>query len=259
MWTADHLQRAITTLGADADFYFSDQEISGLTAHATNFQALCQKSGAPEFRKSGLPKNIVAPGSSPPLIKPRQTEGSYSFVEREGLTALLKQFLPHLSTTVIRASQLGFIRFCCDLKHSGEDYLYFLMLANSARVLCYSTFVGVRRGRGVNMFHGALSWENPNSFGVVVDALRSFLFARALLNLDANQRELLERRIGYRRLEVVARCLSDLRRFRLPAMHVVLRADPFLVVLLPLLATQAVWRKACGKPIPDYLRAIESP
>jgi succinoglycan biosynthesis protein ExoW len=259
IWAPDHLQRAITTLGADADFYFSDQEITGLTEHRTHFQALRLQSGIPEFRRCGLPKNIAVRRFEQPIISPREPEGSYVFHEKEGLTSLIRSFLPHLSVTVIRARYLAHIRFHTELRHSGEDYLYFLMLANAARKVCYSNHVGAIRGRGVSVFHDAISWENPKSFAIVLDALRCFLLARTSLDLNAAQRELLDRRISFRRLELIARSLSDVRRLKLPAVHLVFRADPGLVIRSPLLVAQALWRKTRGKPIPDHLRASELP
>jgi succinoglycan biosynthesis protein ExoW len=254
-WAQDHLERALCALGTWADFYFSDQENTQLTRQTTHFDAL-----RAQLRDSGgvdasTPEFLTTQRNS----SPQDCDRAYLMTRNEGLTALLRWFLPHLSVTVIRARRLGQIRFCEDLKSSGEDYLYFLMLADNARKLCCSTRVGVRRGRGVNIFHDSLSWDNPSSFGVVLDALRSFLIARSRLHLDPIQKKLLARRIAFRRLELVARCLADVRRRRSPALHLAFRADPTVAFLFPYLSAMAVWRKALGKPIPDYLRAIESP
>jgi succinoglycan biosynthesis protein ExoW len=254
-WAQDHLERALCALGTWADFYFSDQENSQLTRQSTHFDALRAQLRDSANADVSAPEFLTTPRDS----SPQDCERAYLLPRSDGLAALLRWFLPHLSVTVIRARRLGQIRFCEDLKSSGEDYLYFLMLADGARMLSCSTRVGVHRGRGVNIFHDSLSWDNPKSFGVVLDALRSFLIARSRLHLDPPQKKLLERRIAFRRLELVARCLADIRRRRPPALRLAFRADPAIAYLFPYLSALAVWRKALGKPIPDYLRAIESP
>jgi succinoglycan biosynthesis protein ExoW len=256
LWAPDHLQRALTTLGDDADFYFSDQLTASLSEHSTYFEGLCVQSGD-QFGESKLPRHLVAPYSSEPVIAPHGPEGSFGFIGREGLTILIRSFLPHISCTVIRAPRLGHLRFRTDLRNAGEDYLYFLMLADGARKVCYSNRIGAIRGHGISIFHSSVSWDNDRSWFILADNLMCLLHARAVLNLDEHQIAILERRISFRRLEMVARSLSDVRRLKLPPLYQIFQTDPGLIVRIPLLLVQALWRKAHKKPVADHLRANE--
>jgi succinoglycan biosynthesis protein ExoW len=257
LWVPDHLQRALTTLGDDADFYFSDQQTASLGGHSTYFEGLCKQFSGSNFGDSKLPSPLVAPDLRAPVIAPYGPEGSFEFLGRDGLTILIRSFLPHISCTVIRARRLGHLRFRADLKNAGEDYLYFLMLADAARKVCYSNRVGAIRGHGVNMFHSSVSWTNDRSWFILADNLRCLLYARAILSLDAHQAAILDRRISFRRLEMAARALSDMRRFKLPPLDRIFQADQGLFVRFPLLLVRALWRKAHRKPVADYLRASE--
>lgn len=257
LWAPDHLQRAVTTLSDDGDFYFSDQQTASLDQHVSYFEGLCLQSGGPEFAQSKLPKHLVAPDSRPPVIARHGPEGSYEFIGREGLTVLIRSFLPHISCTVIRARSLRHIRFRTDLKNSGEDYLYFLMLADAARKVGYSNCIGAIRGHGVNIFHSAVSWNNARSWFILADNLMCLFHAKAVLSLDEHQHAILNRRISFRRLEIVARSLSDLRRLKLPPFHLIFRTDPGLMPRFPLLLVQALWRKALRQLVANHLGASD--
>jgi succinoglycan biosynthesis protein ExoW len=261
-WAPDHLDRAITTLGADADFYFSDQSLGKPTPCATRFQCICAEHGSPEFGESGLPVSIVARDAANPVISRRGLDGSYTFSDREGLTALLRSFLPHMSSTVIRASKLGHVRFQADLRRAGEDYLYLLVLANLAREVCYSGHVGVSRGRGVGMYHSALAWDDSRSLDIVFDNYRCLLLAKDKLICSGNQSKILARRISFRRLELAARLASEFGRAKFVnpgILRAIMRTDPTFMFLFPFLVAQALVRKILRKPIVDYLRAGELP
>jgi succinoglycan biosynthesis protein ExoW len=262
-WAPDHLNRAITTLGADGDFYFSDQRLGNLSAYLTRFQELCAEYESPEFERSGLPVSIVARDAANPAIYCSGPDGSYTFANREeGLTALLRCFLPHMSSSVIRASKLGHLRFRSDLRSAGEDYLYFLMLANSARKMCYSRHVGVARGRGISMYHNAVAWDDPHSLDIAIDNSRSLLLAKANLSCSGVQGRILNQRISFRRLELTARAISEFKKGRLfsaKSLWRIVWTDPALPALFPLLCFQALVRRIRRKPITDYLRVRELP
>jgi succinoglycan biosynthesis protein ExoW len=259
-WAPDHLDRAIRTLGTDADFYFSDQSLGKFGPQATRFQCICAEQGSPEFGESSLPVSIVARDAANPVISRRGLDGSYVFKEREGLTALLRSFLPHISSTVIRASKLGHVRFRPDLRSAGEDYLYFLELANLAREVCYSRYQGVSRGSGISMYQSMVAWDDPRSLDIVFDNYRCLLLAKGSLVCSGDQAKILNRRISFRRLELAARLAAEFYRakFVSPAsLRAIMRTDPMLVFLFPFLNVEALVRRALGKPIADYLRAKE--
>jgi succinoglycan biosynthesis protein ExoW len=257
-WVPDHLERALATLGEDGDFYFCDQRDAIQSQQwvlATRFQALCAQDE--EFQHCGLPRVIAAPQKSDSILTACDVNGSYRFMRREGLTSLLRTFLAHISATVIRNKTLGHIRFDRALESSGEDYLYFLMLANIAKDIRYSKHCGVNRGVGVSMFQSMLSWDNPASIKIIVDALRVFILARAILDLDENQKRILDKRISFRRLEATARVLADLRKLKRPAISSLVKADRAIIWRLPIITIQAVLRKLLAKPISEYLRTSE--
>lgn len=261
-WAPDHLDRAIATLGADADFYFSDQSLGESAPYATRFQCICAEHGSPEFEESGLPVSIVARDAANPVISRRGLDGSYTFRDREGLTALLRSFLPHISSTVIRASKLGHVRFQADLRRAGEDYLYLLALANLARKVCYSRHVGVSRGRGISIYHAKLAWDDSRSLDIVFDNYRCLLLAKDELICSEDQGKILARRIAFRRLELAARLASEFSRAKFVnpgILRAIVQTDPTFMFLFPVLTAQALIRKALRKPIVDYLRADELP
>lgn len=257
-WVPDHLERALATLGEDRNFYFSDQEITGLTNYATHFESLRSLSGEKEALFCGLPRAIVVANNADVCIR-SPLENSFVFDGTTGLTALLRAFLPHISVTVIRKKPLGNVRFCVSLRHSGEDYLYFLLLANRTTNVCYSRRAGVVRGRGVSIFHDAVSWDSPQSVFVVSDALKCFLLAKKSLNLNKTQHVILQKRLHFRRLEAVSRLLADIRRSKICLANVraILGADTSLIVRAPYLACIAVWRKLNNLPVSDHMRSSE--
>jgi succinoglycan biosynthesis protein ExoW len=261
-WAFDHLDRAVATLGTDADFYFSDQKLGELNARATHFRLVCAEHGCPEFECSGLPTNLVARDPANPAIFRDGPSGSYAFSNNGGLTTLLRSFLSHMSTTVIRTERLGHIRFRTDLRAAGEDYLYFLQLASLARKVCYSRHAGVERGRGVSIYQYALSWSDPRSLPITLDNYRCFLLARKELKCNDLQTRILDRRLAFRRLELAARLISELKRTKSLSPKIIgrmVRADPTLIPRLPFLYVQALVRRALKKPITDHERASELP
>jgi succinoglycan biosynthesis protein ExoW len=261
-WLPDHLDRAIRTLGNDADFYFSDQMLGPLGSDSSHFQKICWEHGSEPFRDSALPFSIVARDPANPIISPIAPDGSFTFRQQEGLTAFLRSFLPHISTTVIRAGTLGCVRFRTDLRNAGEDYLYFLELASTARTVRFSRHIGVIRGKGVSIYHGASSWDDPRSVDVTLDNYRCLLIAKRILTLTLPQQSIINRRISFRRLELVARLASQFNKGTgnsLKAVWAVMRAHPVIVLLFPFLCIDLLIRRLRGRHIVDRLRANELP
>jgi succinoglycan biosynthesis protein ExoW len=259
-WTADHLVRAIETLRDDADFYFSDQGMGELSPYDTHFAEVCAEHGSVAFQQSGLPAGIVASDPRNPIIVPRGPDGSYLFRHEHALTALLRSFLPHISCTVIRAATVGNIRFSTDLRTAGEDYLYFLTLANLARQTCYSMHVGVQRGRGVSIYYESFSWNTPRSLNSTLDNYVCLLLAKRTLRLNLDQAQILAQRVAFRRLELTARIAAELKRWRFPARDIwraILRYDPMFILVFPLLAIRVLQRLLVGRPIADRARGTE--
>ena len=261
-WSPDHLDHALTTLEDDADFYFSDQSIGMLSGHATHFEELCFQVGGPKFETSGLPAKIVARSIASPVISALKVPGSYVFKEDEGLGTLLRIFLPHISTSVIRFPNLALMRFRTDLRAAGEDYFYFLTVAACARKVCFSNHIGAIRGRGVSMYRDALDWDDPRSLNIILDNYRSLRLANKTLNLSATQRRIIKRRISFRRLEFVARLASDVKAKKSidrASLLSIIQADPLLLPLTPFILAHSFVRRARGKPIVDHMRVNELP
>ena len=261
-WVEDHLDRAIKTLGAEADFYFSNQATSSIGDNISRFEEICLEYASRPFGDTRLPASIVARDPSNPIISPIGPEGSYSFQNGEALTALLRSFLPHMSTTVIRASTLGHVRFQADLRSAGEDYLYFLSLAGIAKEVRFSKHVGAIRGRGVSVYHGALAWEDPRSVNTILDNYRCLLIAKKNILLSPIQQNIINRRISFRRLELVARLASQFNKDKMINLRIcqtVMRADPNVILLFPLFFAQLVIRRLRHQQFIDGQRADELP
>lgn len=148
-WEERHVARALTLLGDGRDHFFEDHT-RGTHVQASNYF-----------------------GESPTIVawlgdiehSPFESIGDHAYAFRRStpLRPFLEDYLSQTSTVVYRHAPLKHLRFDPSLRTAGEDLLFWFELAHHARGSCFSTSVGAHCGQGVNIFHGAQTWDAPTA------------------------------------------------------------------------------------------------
>jgi succinoglycan biosynthesis protein ExoW len=138
-WAHNHLRNAVRALGEGYDFYFSDYFQLGQSISA--------------FRRTAALE----------LGRHRRLSGG-PFYEFRGdmFTQVLTANLIGTSTVVYRRDAFPGIRFEEDYSHAGEDYLFWLEVANRTQRIVFSTETECRYGEGVNIYSGS-RWGSEGS------------------------------------------------------------------------------------------------
>lgn len=155
-WVGDHLARAVATLSAGFNAYFSNLFHLGDTTN--------------EFEKAKRiqPLDHPAIGDDPTL---RAYLGD--MVHQISTANVI--FMPSL---VIDVASLGQARFPLAHRHGGGDYLYWMDLIHHGARFAFSTAPEVRCGQGINMWYGS-GWGTDGFAMRIVDEAR---FRRTVLN-----------------------------------------------------------------------------
>jgi succinoglycan biosynthesis protein ExoW len=169
MWPASHLVRAIEALDNGFDFYFTDNRREGhheshfhspfLAQTATFLDQSPQRTGLLE-----IPRDLMI-----------------------GLT--LSEFPCQASTVVYRRSIIDGLRFDTDLRHSGEDVLFFACLIAAAKRVCIDLDSMVQCGGGINIYFSNLDWNSKKHLSIKVDSLVTRRRIAERLSLSDRNRE----------------------------------------------------------------------
>ncbi len=239
VWQPDHLQDAIDALGQDCDFYFCDHRSPG--NGISYFEELRE-----EQARYRLPQAFVpTPASTGADDEPRIYLGG-----KAATLALVRRYLAHTSTIVFRREPMSAIRFFEKLRFAGEDYLFSLELGHAARKTCCSLALNVCRGKGIDLYMGAVARSHPDNPKLVLDNLRCFIRAKALLGKDTALREAVDRRIKVYRTEFIWVTLRQFLlsfRFDFRTINSAYRADSSLLLLAPALMIRATGARLIGR------------
>jgi succinoglycan biosynthesis protein ExoW len=158
-WVPDHLARALTALGGDHDFYFSDHYQLNQTVSA--------------FRRAGR----IAPEAHPALA------GADDLHAYRGdmFDQILSGNIIGTSTVVFRHAPLAGLRFREEFVYAGEDYLFWLELSQRTSRIAFSARCECVYGAGVNIFSGS-GWGSAASLSRLHHEMK---FQRALPRLFA--------------------------------------------------------------------------
>lgn len=175
-WHLNHLQAAISCLGQDYDYYFSNHNRHSFEDGATYFQ---RSSKISEWLRlqDGSPFEATAEPHIFTLTKARQ------------FSAFMEDYLSQTSTVVYRHATLGHVRFDTSLRTAGEDLLFWLTLGRLARRVVLNTEASVSCGSGVNIFHATLDWNHPDTPSRFAYQLMLWTYVRQRFDLtdaDAN-------------------------------------------------------------------------
>jgi len=133
-WTPDHLARAICALEAGYDFYFADHFQLGQTVSA--------------FVRG----KKIHPQDHPKI--PGAPSGLHAY-QGDMLGQIIHGNVIGTSTVVYSTSSYGRNRFKVEFTNAGEDYLFWMTLAQSGAKFAFSSTSEARYGRGVNVYSGA--------------------------------------------------------------------------------------------------------
>lgn len=145
VWKPQHLRDAVAALDQGFDFYFCDNvrfdEEQSFGSQRPVLQALLDPT-TPGYR-------LVDPAG--PVIT----------VDRAVmLAATIKDYLSQTSTVVLRQSVVHRLRFDPELRGAGEDYMFWIKLAENGARAVISWRVNVLCGRGVNIYYGAFDFAS---------------------------------------------------------------------------------------------------
>jgi succinoglycan biosynthesis protein ExoW len=149
-WHAGHISTALAALGQAHDFYFCDHTRS-FDTDLTWFEdsAICQawRQGARHPAPAPLPGH----------------EDIFSLPSAAAFDAFVEEYLSHTSTVVYRFDRHPALRFDTALRSAGEDYMFWLSLAQRSNAVVFSTRRNVACGQGVNIYFSAFDWDNPQA------------------------------------------------------------------------------------------------
>ena len=129
-WTPDHLANADIALGA-SDFYFSDFFQLGQTVSA--------------FNRAGR----INVHSHRPIV------GTVHHYDGDMFDQVLSGNIIGTSTVVYRYAKFPTLRFREAFVNAGEDYLFWLELAQLTKNISFSSACECTYGKGVNIFSGS--------------------------------------------------------------------------------------------------------
>jgi succinoglycan biosynthesis protein ExoW len=138
-WMPGHLATGLSALATGAEFYFADNWYED---GKTWFEGLSCRD---EFLAAAKPDG----------------DGICRISNTEIMPFMLAECLAHTSTVMFDNRRHGAIRFDVDLARAGEDYLFWLSLASAAGNIAFSARPMAARGRGVDLYRGALAWNRP--------------------------------------------------------------------------------------------------
>lgn len=230
IWRAGHLKRALESLEAGAEIYFSDHT---------------GEQGAPHLPGTQFFRRLADERAVEPSIVPHVRTCSGALMAEFAA----REYLAHTSSIVYRAAELGHVRMSEKLRSAGEDHLFFMDLALAAERVAFSLESEVSLGQGVNIYVGAFEWGSERDLRRRVfnlGALR-MMAARAVWPADlrhsfARRKTTMRRSIGFL---LVRRMLSE-RRLPMDLLELAWWFDKAAVLLAPPNALDFALRRMIG-------------
>jgi succinoglycan biosynthesis protein ExoW len=213
-WTNNHLSNAITALGQDADFYFSDfyqldQEVSAFD-RAKRINLL-------EHQKLG--------------------EDNFLYLyKRDMVQQVITGNVIGTSTVVYRFSSAPALRFREEFFNAGEDYLFWIDFCRAQKKIVFSSLKECEYGKGVNIYSGA-EWGTLALLDRISNELRYRKLSLGLPCLDVKTKQDIKKSIGNLRIQFAHQILYRVMRgkretwFRVKRMYGI---DRSAVLLLPI-------------------------
>ncbi len=153
-WQPGHLKRAIFALDSGNDLFFSNYLDIGETT--SRFEV-----------HGNLPQDLQnrLPGASCLYIYPG-----------DPVDLVLLHHLIQTSTLVFKHTTFDDLRFRNNFRNSYEDFMFFFEMAVRSPRVVFSTAIGTKYGKGVNIYRGMTQYSNAQLLS---------LFSRALFGSEA--------------------------------------------------------------------------
>lgn len=177
-WSPDHLQRAVFALEAGYDFYFADLMQLGATVGA--------------FARGGrinLDQHPLLAGAP---------DGLHRYTG-DLLDQTIRGNLIGTPTVVYRFDTFRTKRFRVEFTNAGEDYLFWMEIAQSGAQVAFSSHCEVRCGRGVNVYAASV-WGTDQHLLRVHNEMKYRKLTGQLYALNTQQRQHIQNCIGELRM-----------------------------------------------------------
>lgn len=182
IWGPDHLASGLAALDGGAQLFFADNKYDD---------------GATWFAGLRGASRLVDAGTL-------DGNGIY-YISREAvLPFFLRECIAHTSTIIADARRVAGLRFDEELATAGEDHLFWMTAAERSDQVAFSTVPTVSRGRGMDLYRAALSWDSPECvrriyFGLMLNKkmLERFCSTPADVSAITSNMNLLRRGIIY--------------------------------------------------------------
>lgn len=224
-WAAQHLSRAIQSLGCQRDLFFGD-----------HFQ-LGQSTGAFERGR----RIQIESHSKLPL----GAAGLHNF-DGDIFDQTIRGNLIGTSTVVYDFKHFPALRFRVDLTNAGEDYLFWMELAKAGARCAFSSMIEATYGRGVNIYASS-GWGTEQFALRTHNELKFRKKVMQLFDLNAEQRQLIAVGIKNLRQAFAADVLHRISHRKQIAKSVMLAQwslDPQSFLILPWVFAKKVLGKS---------------
>jgi succinoglycan biosynthesis protein ExoW len=210
-WVDDHLANARDALAAGFDVYFSD------------LTQLQQSVGA--FARAGR----IRPAEHPTIAG---KEHLHRFVG-DMVEQILVGNVIGTSTVVFDFQRMPEVRFRPELRHAGEDYLFWIELAARGARFAFSDRIEATYGKGVNVYSGA-GWGTEMHLVRVANELQYYRLCRREFRLSRNAQQALQGRTRDLRVDAIRDLLHRVRQGKPPPLAWVkdiVRSDPKIMLM----------------------------
>ncbi|MDR0787704.1 MAG: glycosyltransferase [Gemmatimonadota bacterium] len=223
-WTPGHLLNAITALGDDLDFYFSNGMLQDSETDVFSLQQRLEMQSCCALER----------GSN-----------TYQYTG-DMIAQIIRANMIDTSTVVFRRKPLGHIRFDTSYRAACEDHLFWLSCAREGCSFALTTEVELHSGRGVSIYK-SIGLGSDTLMSSLIDQFRYYQEIEPLCAPSPELRKTGRDRIEEIRTAVVADILHRLAR-RLPVngrhIRAYLSRDPALMVLGLPIAMKIAFRRA---------------
>ncbi|MES1156706.1 MAG: glycosyltransferase family 2 protein [Alphaproteobacteria bacterium] len=223
LWAPHHLRLAADSLARGADVFFADfadfDDAKSYLRSIPELATLLAMAG-PEHADTHIVDAAAATGPT-------------AFASLAATT-----YLAHTSTIVFRADRFAKIRFA-ERPAMGEDHVFFLDLALSARQVAFSLTPSMRQGRGVNIYAATREWGTEADIVRRSHNLDKHKVVLARADWPQPTRQALETALRDERRLIswllVRKAITD-RTIPMQALRTAFRTDPASVAAAPFLA-----------------------
>jgi len=222
-WHPEHLRNALTALGNDFDFYFSDFYHLHQTVSAFNRAKRIRITDHPTIR---------------------DTEHLHKYTG-DMFNQIITGNIIGTSTVVYRHQAYKQLRFREEFVNAGEDYLFWLDLISKTNRITFSSACECTYGAGVNIYSGA-GWGKEQALSRIRYELKYRKAIATEFSLNDAQAEIIFQSIHRCRLDFARELMHRLRhRKTITAKQLVehWRVDPLSMLLLPLSAVKLLVRR----------------